>query len=165
MKTVEVMLPAELLHSGFWLYVWRVETPAGREVVYVGRTGDSSSANAAPPYRRFGQHLGHVKASNALRTHLNTRDIQPESCRRFTFVAHGPLFDKQRDMESHKPVRDIVAALEMKLADALAECGYKVKSRKALDQELWSSVRDAFAPHFPRLREEAIETPARSGQS
>src|SRR5438874_669991 len=92
MNVLKVSLPPEFLKEGFWLYVWRVKPPRGGDVLYVGRTGDSSSANAAAPYRRFGQHLGHVKASNALRAHLRRRNIEPESCLGFEFLAFGPLF-------------------------------------------------------------------------
>jgi hypothetical protein len=155
LDTVTVTLPGSVLKAGFWLYVWRVTTCDGVELLYVGRTGDSSSANAAPPYRRLGQHLGMVKASNALRTHLESKQIDPESCSTFEFIAHGPLFEKQPDLESHKTPRDIVAALEKALADALAESGYdvlnSVRSLKPLDGAFWSGVRNAFAQRFPRL--------------
>ena len=45
-----------MLERGFWLYVWRIASPIG-EVLYVGRTGDSSSLNASPPFMRMAQHL------------------------------------------------------------------------------------------------------------
>ena len=44
-------LPGPMLQRGFWLYVWRVQTPKG-ERLYVGRTGDSSSPHATAPYTR-----------------------------------------------------------------------------------------------------------------
>jgi hypothetical protein len=152
---IEISLPGSILRPGFWLYVWRVETATGRHMYYVGRTGDSSSPNAAPPYRRLGQHLGMVKASNALRSHLSKRNISPESCIRFDFFAYGPIFDKQVDMNAHKPVRDTVAALEKELATTLQESGYDVlntvRCSKKLDQKLWGSVKEAFAQRFPEL--------------
>ncbi len=100
-STHTLTLPGAMLERGLWLYVWRVETCDGFEVLYVGRTGDSSSHKAAPPYWRMGQHLGHSKGSNMLRQNLNRRDIDPESCRGFELIAHGTLFDQQIDMESH----------------------------------------------------------------
>ena len=45
-----------LLNRGFWLYVWRIQGPVSHHV-YVGRTGDSSSAHASSPFKRIGQHL------------------------------------------------------------------------------------------------------------
>ncbi len=38
-----------LLERGFWLYVWRI-IEGTRTVLYVGRTGDSSSPNASSPF-------------------------------------------------------------------------------------------------------------------
>ena len=46
----------QVLKRGFWLYVWKISTPRGK-CLYVGRTGDSSSPNAASPFNRIGQHL------------------------------------------------------------------------------------------------------------
>ena len=63
-------LPGPMLQRGFWLYVWRVQTPMG-ERLYVGRTGDSSSPHATAPYTRMGQHLGFSKAQNSLRRLLS----------------------------------------------------------------------------------------------
>ncbi len=155
MKPIKIVLPGAILKSGFWLYVWIVRMPDGRKALYVGRTGDSSSPNAAPPYRRLGQHLGTVIASNALRTHISNRKVAPESCKDFTFIAYGPLFKKQLNMKAHRPVRDKVAALEKALANFLHESGYdvlnKVNSRMELDPKLWGTVRRVFVRHFPRL--------------
>jgi len=154
-QTIEVVFPGSLLATGFWLYVWRVRTREHGDLLYVGRTGDSSSAKAAPPYRRMGQHLGFVKASNALRTHLAGCGVVPESCTSFQFIAHGPIFAQQSKMSAHKPFRNRIAALEKKLADSLRASGYEVLNtvncRMELDAELWRIVREAFAPYFPEL--------------
>jgi hypothetical protein len=143
-----------LLQRGFWLYVWRVETSKG-EVLYVGRTGDSSSPHATPPYQRMGQHLGHQKAQNMLRQNLEKKGIEPERCSTFKLIAYGPMFPEAKDMPAHRIPRDTMAALEKKLADALIETGYNVLNtmncRKTLDKNLWNQVRDAFAEHFPKL--------------
>jgi len=90
--TFKLKLPGQMLHRGFWLYVWRVVAPDERELLYVGRTGDNSSPNASPAYIRMGQHLGSVKTQNALRRHLTKRGISPEECAEFDLVAHGPIF-------------------------------------------------------------------------
>jgi hypothetical protein len=152
--TQTLTVPGAMLERGFWLYVWRVETPKG-QYLYVGRTGDSSSAHATPPYQRMGQHLGHQKTQNMLRTHLENKCIKPEECKTFQLIAHGPLFPEAPDYEAHKKPRNIVAALEKSLADSLKESGYEVlntvKCRFSLDQKLWIAVRAAFAKYFPKL--------------
>lgn len=153
-RTHTLTMPGAMLQRGFWLYVWRVDTPQG-EMLYVGRTGDNPSPNAAPPYARMGQHLGHVKASNALRTHLLRVGIAPEECKEFSFIAHGPIYPEQKDMEAHRGPRNIVAALEKELACALGSVGYNVlntvRSRQPLDSEAWDKVKAAFSEHFPAL--------------
>ena len=90
-----LVLPGPMLAKGFWLYVWRAEAPGG-EYLYVGHTGDSSSPNAASPYQRMGQHLGHQKRQNALRKHLEKNGIEPEQCIAFQMIAYGPCFLKQK---------------------------------------------------------------------
>jgi len=152
--TYTLTMPGAMLQRGFWLYVWRVVTPKG-EVLYVGRTGDSSSSKAAPPYTRMGQHLGHVKASNALRTHLDGLGVEPEKCHQYELISHGPIFPEQKDMSAHREPRDIVAALEKHLAEVLRAANYNVLNtvhcRKPLDREIWCEVRDAFVDYFPRI--------------
>jgi len=147
-------VPGPMLERGFWLYVWRVEAPGG-EFLYVGRTGDSSSPFATPPYQRMGQHLGHLRNSNALRQHLLKRQVNPESCAAFHLIAHGPLYPEAADMDGHRGPRDIVAALEKALADALNQAGYQVMNtvncRKRVDAKVWATVLAAFKEHFPRL--------------
>ena len=152
--THTLTLPGAMLQRGFWLYVWRAETPEG-EMLYVGRTGDISSSNASSPYQRMGQHLGHAKNQNALRKNLIENGVTPEECEAFHLLSHGPLFPEQACMDTHRAPRDAVAALEKKLAEALAEAGYRVLNtvhcRKPIDEELWTQVRDAFVKHFPKL--------------
>ena len=156
-------LPGPMLQRGFWLYVWRIDTPKG-ERLYVGRTGDSSSPHATAPYTRMGQHLGFSKAQNSLRRLLTESGIKPEDCDQFDLVSFGPIFpeigltaDQNRDeqMALHKPIRDKVAALEKKLRDSLVASGYLVlnvvHSNKHCDDEHWDRVQTAFSEHFPEL--------------
>lgn len=154
--THALTLPGAMLQRGFWLYVWRVDTPEG-DKLYVGRTGDSSSANAAPPYARMGQHLGHVRASNALRAHLVRVGIEPDAGREFDLIAHGPIFPEQEDMDAHRGPRDIVAALERQLACALEAGGYRVLNtvacRHPLDGSMWKEIQSAFIEYFPPIGE------------
>ena len=161
--TYVLTLPGAILKRGFWLYVWRIETPRG-EVLYVGRTGDNSSPHATAPYQRMGQHLSQVKTQNALRRQLEQRGIDPATCANFHLVSHGPLYEeiarfdgatRAALMDQHRPIRDIVGAMEKALADDLAAAGYEVLNtvnwRPALDLALWEPVRAAFAVHFSRL--------------
>jgi hypothetical protein len=92
-RTYEVSLDGGILHRGFWLYVWEVITPEGNKLLYVGRTGDSSSPNAQSPFNRMGQHLGFAKTSCMLRNHLDKRKIVPELCS-FRLLAYGPILDE-----------------------------------------------------------------------
>lgn len=156
-------LPGPMLRRGFWLYVWRIDTPQG-EMLYVGRTGDNSSPHATAPYTRMGQHLGKSKNQNALRRHLEARNIDPETCDTFDLVACGPLYsevergaDSIREalMAAHEPIRNIVGAMEKALCEALVRAGYTVLNsvswKHPLDEALWQPVLTAFGHHFPRI--------------
>lgn len=157
-------LPGPMLQRGFWLYVWRVQTPNG-ERLYVGRTGDSSSPHATAPYTRMGQHLGFSKAANSLRRLLTEAGVEPETCDQFDLISYGPIFPeigmtkeqiRADQMLLHMPVRDKMAALEKRLRDALVAAGYPVlnvvHSKKQYDAAEWEAVRNAFTEHFPCLR-------------
>jgi hypothetical protein len=137
-----------LLTRGFWLYVWEVTTLDEEKLVYVGRTGDSSSANAQSPFVRMGQHLGFAKNSNMLRTHLGRYGVDPGQCR-FRLVAHGPILPEVVGTEAHRKNRDVVAAMEKQLAEDLCAAGYtvmnNVASFKPLDRDGYAKVRAAFA--------------------
>jgi hypothetical protein len=144
----------ELLQRGFWLYVWEIQPRDATTIYYVGRTGDSSSQNAQSPFNRMGQHLGFNVKSNVLRRRLEQSGIAPEACA-FRLIAHGPILAEAKSTEEHHRSRDIVAALEKALGDAMRSAGYlvinKVPCRMALDDELFATVRAAFSQHFPRL--------------
>jgi hypothetical protein len=143
-----------ILRRGFWLYIWEITPPEGTSIHYVGRTGDSSSANAQSPFNRVSQHLGFNEKSNALRRHLEERGLRPEECR-FRLVTHGPVLEEAQTAEEHHVPRDAVAALEKALAEALCAAGYdvinRVACRKPLDAARFEEIRAAFAVHFPRL--------------
>src|ERR1035437_145186 len=144
------------LQRGFWLYVWEVNAADGRTILYVGRTGDSSSANAQSPYNRMGQHLGSNKNTNTLRRHLLSVGIDPTPCRTFEMIAYGPILPESATMVDHKPLRNKVAAMEKALCYALRAAGYtvlkSVNSRQKLDDQCWEEVLTAFTERFPKLR-------------
>ena len=155
-STHTMIFPGAITSRGFWLYVWKIQSPAG-QLLYVGRTGDSSSTKASSPFTRIGLHLSTNDNQNTIRKHLAKREVQPENCLSFEMIAHGPMFPESTDRSTHVKRRDKVAALEKALADTLGDLGYdvmnEVTSRKPLDHGLWNEVRAAFAIHFPKLAE------------
>lgn len=169
--TFKVCLPSPMLQRGFWLYVWRVVRNCESDLLYVGRTGDNSSPNASPPYIRMGQHLGSLKNQNALRSHLEKKKIKPEECERFELVAHGPIYaevpkpdDFRHDdevaraslMQQHLPYRNIVGAMEKRLAADLRAAGYDVLNsvnwQHDVPDDEWLPIKEAFTTDFPLLR-------------
>ena len=145
------------LSRGFWLYVWDIQHRDGRRLLYVGRTGDSSSLNAQSPFSRLSQHLGRNERGNALKRHLERNGIALEDCESLEMTAFGPLLPEERDeWEKHQRSRDYVAAIEKRLADALSAAGYhvlnKVHCLKSLDDAAWANVVAAFGEKFDRLR-------------
>ncbi len=143
----------KLLERGFWLYVWVIEAPT-ETLHYVGRTGDSSSSNAQSPFNRMGQHLGFNVKSNAIRRHLDALGVNPAQCK-LRLVAHGPILAEGTTVDEHRERRDVVAALEKALADAMTRAGYRVINsvacRKPLDAALFETVRAAFVTDFEKL--------------
>jgi len=114
-----------LLRRGFWLYVWKIVCPDGTTLYYVGRTGDSSSANAASPFSRMSAHFSRNPRGNALVRNLLSEGIAAEECR-FELHAHGPVFPEQESFEAHRPYRDHMAALEREVADQFRKAGRRV---------------------------------------
>src|SRR4051794_9217667 len=155
-ETFIVTLDGAMLRRGFYLYVREIMTPDGTKVLYVGRTGDSSSPNAQSLFNRLGQNLGTLATSSMVRNNLEKRGIDPTECQ-FRMVGHGPIFDEvpDKNMEAHKPIRDRVGAAEKKLADDLNAAGYDVmndvRCNAPLDNDVYEPVRAAFANEFPGL--------------
>jgi len=153
---LELRFEGGILRRGFWLYVREITPPRGGALYYVGRTGDSSSTNAQSPFNRMGQHLGFAQNSSMLRRHLTGRNVEPEGCT-FRLVALGPLEAESiaEGRDEHDQRRDVVAAMERALAEAMTAAGYAVMntvaSHKALDAARFAEVRAAFARAFPIL--------------
>lgn len=91
--TFTVTLDGAMLRRGFWLYVWEIATPNGEKVLYVGRTGDSSSPNAQSLFNRMGQNLGTLATSSMVRNNLEKRGFDPVECT-FRMVGRGPVFEE-----------------------------------------------------------------------
>lgn len=127
MNSHKVSFSGALLERGFWLYVWRVNCGASRIVHYVGRTGDSSSHNAASPFGRLSQHLDmrEKATANMLLRHLRRIGIDPLGCH-FELFAVGPMFPEQATLDLHRQFRDRIAPLEAALAERLRSCGLEV---------------------------------------
>jgi len=146
-----------LLNRGFWLYVWEIKGPLSHHV-YVGRTGDSSSAHASSPFKRIGQHLdpGPNAKGNALGKQLTRAGVKYEQCT-FEMVAIGPIWPEQEDFDAHKPIRDRMAALERAIADELKRRGYKVLGshprRASPDQFVLQQLLAHLDHKFPSLAE------------
>lgn len=136
-KMHHLRLPCGMTERGFWLYVWRVQSPDGDEFLYVGRTGDNSSPYAASTYRRMGQHLGDADNTNALLKHLSKWDGKRaiSDYKEFEMFSYGPIFPEvekhkgfkyrlephwSNAMKRHEEFRDRTAALESKLAIELS---------------------------------------------
>lgn len=145
MGTYEIAFDGAVLQRGFWLYVWMITTPSDDTLIYVGRTGDTSSPNAQSPFRRVGQHVDpNPKAkSNALARHLHRLAIRPEECG-FRFITLGPIFDECGDMVSHKPIRDRIAAIERRAADWFRCLGYRVLGSHPRSRDVEPGIWDAI---------------------
>jgi hypothetical protein len=157
MRTHRIAFDGAMLARGFWVYVWRV-CHDGDVLLYVGRTGDSSSRFAASPFARLGQHLDvrPKAAANMLLRHLRKSGLDPFLCS-YSLFAVGPLFPEQPDLLSHRKYRDVVAPIESSVARQLRADGYTVLGShpppKATDDALYQQVLGEVRA--------ALETPAR----
>ncbi|NVM20287.1 MAG: AbiV family abortive infection protein [Desulfobacterales bacterium] len=158
MESYSMFFEGALLEGGFWLYIWDIQKPNER-FLYVGRTGDSSSSNAASPFARIGHHLDlspNAKA-NSIARRLNEKNVTPSSAR-FEMLAIGPLFPEQESLEYHVVYRDQMAALEKALAKHLRKNGYNVlgihNSRKVVNQETLRGVVRIVNKRFPPISKE-----------
>ncbi len=135
MKAYSIRFEGRVLDRGFWVYVIDIRAPKGR-YLYVGRTGDSSSANAASPFSRISQHLDARPSAkgNALARNLRAAGIEPSACT-MEMIAIGPIFPEARNFDQHKRVRDRMAALERGLAQELRRRGYTMLGKHAASRE------------------------------
>jgi hypothetical protein len=166
MKSHSITFTGAVLERGFWLYAWHV-SGSGRSIVYVGRTGDNSSPNAASPFNRLGQHLDvRPKASaNMLHRHLVRSGIDPIAAT-YQLVTVGPIYPEVpgKDMRAHVKIRDIVNRMEQELAEHLRRKGYEVVSRHPPSaRPLLPRFREALALAEAELAKFPPARPRRSG--
>src|SRR5271170_1962311 len=126
LNSYSMTFDGDILKRGFWLYVWEIKGTNSHHL-YVGRTGDSSSANASSPFKRIGQHLDPSPRAkgNALGKQLRHAGIDCGDCM-FEMTAIGPIFTEQSDFGSHIPFRDKMAAIERAVSDELKRRSYIV---------------------------------------
>lgn len=157
LHSFSMMFDGHLLNRGFWLYVWEIKGPE-THLLYVGRTGDTSSPYASSPFKRIGQHLDASPNAkgNSLRRLLQPKGVKCEECS-FEMVAVGPIFPEQPDFEAHKLKRDQMAALERAIADELRQRGYEILGTHprvgSPDQSLLQQLRSLLDPKFPGVCE------------
>ena len=148
MKSTTMRFNGQLLNRGFWLYCWKV-SDGKREVLYVGRTGDSSSKNAASPFSRVSRHLDTRESAkgNTLYHQLKLEGMEPSMCN-YLLSAYGPVFEETKD-STYVGFRDRMAALERELAHALRDAGYIVignhQSKKRLEKTDEAMLKEALA--------------------
>ena len=154
-RVCSLQFDGHMLMRGFWLYVWRI-TSGVEIVIYVGRTGDSSSNFASSPFVRIGRHLDLRKTakSNSLARHLLEKRLDPAKCE-YEFIAIGPLFPEQekKNTENHRQFRDRTGALEFFVATELRARGYYVlgqhSSRTSPDARDLALLDSFLDDHFP----------------
>lgn len=152
MDSYSVHFEGSILNRGFWLYIIDIRAPTGRHI-YVGRTGDSSSANAGSPFSRIGQHLD-LRANakgNALLRNLRAIGVDARRCR-MELTAMGPLFPEVDDFAAHRLIRDQIAALEKGVAVALRAAGFAVIGNHSASVEPdLENLRTVLAIVFAKL--------------
>lgn len=155
MKSHSLTFSGALIERGFWLYVWHAGCGT-QAIVYVGRTGDSSSRYAASPFNRLGQHLDvrESASANMLLRHMRLKNMNP-TAGRYTMIAVGPIYPEQQSMELHRRHRNVVAAMEAALGRHMKQRGYDVvgdtTSKHPLDEKLFAKVLAEFAAELERL--------------
>ena len=126
LQTYNMSFHGKILERGFWIYVWEIKQQE-QKYIYVGRTGDSSSPNAASPFNRIGRHLD-FKANakgNSLARRLKENGVNPSQSA-FRMHAIGPLYPEKQNFDDHRPYRDIMATIEFELANYISSLGFKI---------------------------------------
>ena len=182
-RTIHILeFPGHMTRRGFSIYVWEIEHTTQGTLLYVGRTGDSSSPNASSPIRRMGQHFHPVSRGNTLYRWLHKRGVEVDSCTKFKLFSCGPFFGeitpdgtepdnkaeaRKQLMGRHRGPRDVVAGLEKALADTLRRVEYNVMNpvhgMSDTKSHLWHEVLRAFTRYFPKLEQVSQDYPCGPG--
>jgi hypothetical protein len=156
MDIYEINFDGSILKRGFWIYIWTIHTQREGFLIYVGRTGDTSSPNAQSAFNRVSQHVdpNPNSRSNTLARNLRGLGISPESCK-FKFTAIGPIENECDTMEAHIPIRNRIAALERRTADWFRNRGYKVLGNHPrpgdIDPDVWQKIESELTIRFAKL--------------
>ena len=153
MRTLSLAFDGAILRRGYWIYVVQVRC-GRRQFYYVGRTGDSSSANAASLFTRLSNHLNlSPKAkANALARKLRDRRLDASKAR---YRVWGLRMDwpEPKSFRSHIPGRNKAAAIEREVAEWLRAKGYSVvgqhDSRTTPDRNLLRRVKASLRGVLP----------------
>jgi|GEM_PF-4335312 len=114
----------KIVQRGFWIYIWKI-AHKGRLYFYVGRTGDSSSVNAASPMSRMSAHFGRNVVANALKRNLKEQAVELHECT-FECFCFGPLMEEKENWSDHVVARDILATIEANIARYLKKKHFNV---------------------------------------
>lgn len=154
MNVYQTSFHGQMLERGFWLYIWRIKhKKSNSEHWYVGRTGDSSSPNAASPISRLSAHLNikQKAKANTLIKNIHKVGLDPKFCQ-FKLASVGPVFAEQATFAEHVPFRDTVGKLEAEIAFTMREKGLSVlgthPKRGNFDEELFSAAMKNFNTAF-----------------
>ncbi len=124
MNKIHFSFSGKIVQRGFWIYIWKIDHEDDT-YFYVGRTGDSSSVNAASPMSRMAAHFGRNVVANALKRNLTKEEVEMHECE-FACFCFGPLMDKKDDWPDHVVARDMMATIEKNIAEHLSKKGCNV---------------------------------------
>ena len=133
MARIHISFSGDIVKRGFWVYVWRIKHKSG-DYFYVGRTGDSSSVNAASPMSRMSAHFSRNPKGNALKRNLLHKGVEMEDCT-FEYHCFGPLMEEKDTWEAHRKARDLVATVELNVAEHLKRKGHQVIGQHQLTRK------------------------------
>lgn len=154
MHSHRISFSGNIVKRGFWIYIWRIAHSSG-VYYYVGRTGDSSSANAASPMSRMSAHFGHNPKGNALKRNLMSIDIDMEECD-YDYYCFGPLIDEKASWDEHRKARDIAATVEVKVAQHLKAQGCRVIGQHQIKQKSLDPMVKQFTKEITEALDEVL---------
>lgn len=127
------------------MYLWKIRHK-DTLLIYIGRTGDSSSLNAGSPLSRMRSHFNdrpNARGNSILRQLKSEQNIDPAECY-YEMLAIGPIYPEQKKWNAHTEFRDTFAAMERELAQYCRSIGYRVvgnhASKKRIDMQLFERV-------------------------